>query len=119
MFSKGLCQRHWRACYGKPLQRQAIKKRAQRLAPVSAKRAQQLAQYRRLRDGYLKKHPKREIGVAGCTGVATEVHHTAGRENGRLLVVEDFKATCRACHRWATDNSAEAIALGHSKSRTR
>jgi hypothetical protein len=87
------------------------------LKKVSDKRQKELTQYSKLSKAFLALHPLCEIKLPGCTVQATEVHHGAGRENGRLLKVEDFVAGCHHCHMIVTEKSKEAIEQGHSYSR--
>jgi hypothetical protein len=95
----------------------AGKPKQKRIKQASKKRAKQNRQYTPRKKKFLEEHPMCEMQMEGCTGIATELHHAAGRENARLLDVEDFKSACHSCHRKATDNSREAIADGHSKTR--
>lgn len=84
---------------------------------VSKKRAAQERAYKPVRKKFLQQHPTCEAGLKDCLGISTEIHHTAGREGERLLKVDDFKALCSNCHRKITDQSRQAIAEGHSKTR--
>lgn len=89
-----------------------------KIRKIAKKRAKELRQYSPIRRKFLQQHPMCELRIdEDCTDVSTEVHHAAGRENGRLLKEEDFKAACRHCHQVATKKSKEAIAAGHSKTR--
>jgi hypothetical protein len=92
-------------------------KKQKKIKRVSKKRAKQERQYKPVRKKFLQQHPICELGYDGCTGQSSEIHHSAGRENDRLLKIDDFKAVCSNCHRIATDKSREAIAAGHSKTR--
>lgn len=77
-------------------------------------RSQKLARlqrvYSKLRRDFLEEHP----WCLRCGGTATEIHHAAGRLNGDLLRVENFRALCSACHRWVTEHPREAIQRGYS-----
>lgn len=84
---------------------------------MSKKRAKQERQYRPVRKKFLQDHPTCQLNLPGCQGTATQIHHAAGRENGRLLNIDDFKAACDNCHKIVTEKSRDAIAAGHSKSR--
>lgn len=84
---------------------------------VSKKRAKQERQYRPVRKKFLQEHPVCELNLSGCQGTATQIHHAAGRENSRLLNVDDFRSACDHCHKIVTEKSREAITAGHSKSR--
>lgn len=94
-----------------------VKKQEKPIRKVSKKRAKQERQYKPVRRKFLAEHSICELKLEGCTGASSEVHHSAGRENGRLLKVDDFKAACHNCHVKATEHSCAAIAAGHSKSR--
>lgn len=84
---------------------------------VSKKRAKQERQYRPVRKKFLQEHSTCELNLPGCQGIATQIHHQTGRENGRLLNIDDFRSACGHCHKIVTEKSREAIAAGHSKSR--
>jgi predicted HNH restriction endonuclease len=83
----------------------------------SKKRAKQNRQYKPIQRKFLRENPVCDLKLPGCTGNSTQVHHAAGRENDRLLRVEDFKAACSNCHKIATEHSRQAIAAGNSKTR--
>jgi hypothetical protein len=73
--------------------------------------------YTGLKKKYIADHPYCEIGIEGiCTGKAKDIHHTKGR-GIYYLVVEFFKATCRACHNHIGDNTDFAYQQGHSVKR--
>lgn len=55
--------------------------------------------------------------LEGCTGVATDVHHTEGRVGDGFLDVGTWKALCRNCHKIVEHNPLLAKSLGLSKSR--
>jgi hypothetical protein len=74
----------------KPLKRVPIKK-------VSEKRKVDNKEYKVLREEFLKANPKCQMNLINCTGIATEVHHTAKR-GGNYLNVSTFMAACRDCH---------------------
>lgn len=71
-------------------------------------RALQRKLYDRLRLIYLAAHPRCEK----CSGIATEIHHKAGREGWLLCWAKHFMATCNRCHRWITDHGKEAKEKG-------
>lgn len=77
---------------------------------VSKKRAALLRIYAKVRNDFLAANPN----CIRCGHAATEVHHAAGRGAGRLVAVETFRAMCRDCHRWATENPRAAIEQGFS-----
>lgn len=82
---------------------------------VSAKRAKQLRQYRPLADEYLKLHPFCMVGIVGCSGRSTEVHHRRGRDTAeRLLNRDEWLAACHHCHVYVTEHPAESFERGWS-----
>jgi hypothetical protein len=104
LFSKGLCK----YCYlliKPPL----INKR-------SNKKIEQDKHYNKIRKQFLEEHPFCEIGLEGCTRVATEIHHTKGK-GIHYLDTDTFKAICNHCHILITEHSKEAIDKGYSQSR--
>ena len=78
-----------------------------RLKPVSKKRAERLKTYSELRKEFLK---GKRCPVTG--EVATEIHHTNGRENERLNDVEFWLAVSRRGHEWIHANPKEAREAG-------
>lgn len=95
----------------KPLQpRTPIKK-------VSAKQKVVLASYRLIRARVLLNCPYCEAQLEGCTGVATEIHHSKGHLGGNMLDSTTFKALCHNCHVWVEENPIAAKQLGLSKDR--
>jgi hypothetical protein len=95
----------------------AKKASGKKIKKVSKKRAAELREYKPIRRKFLADNPICGLKLPGCTGHASEVHHQAGREGKRLLDITDFIGACHNCHRIATDQSREAIAAGHSKTR--
>ena len=88
---------------------------AKRIKSVSTKKLSELAEYRKVRDAYLKankicEHPD-------CKSPSEDLHHAKGRVGALLTDVRYFKALCRKCHRWAEENPDQAKALGISLSR--
>lgn len=84
------------------------------IKPVSDKQTKRLAEYRVVRDKYMKEHPICEARLQGCRTLSTDLHHGAGR-NGELLTnLKYFKALCRNCHNWVHENDLEAQELGLS-----
>lgn len=93
------------------LKRTPIKKKSKKIKPVSDKRKAQNKLYSIAREYFLQRFPKCQIQSPECTGEATEVHHTNGRENERLLDERFWKSSCRNCNgyverfsQWAYDN---------------
>jgi hypothetical protein len=93
---------------------------------VSDDRAKENREYLKLRKVFLEERgtefedglPRCEGMFEGCTGIATEVQHSHGKENERLLEVEYFKASCHNCNMRAESFPLEAQAKGFSILRT-
>ncbi len=58
-----------------------------------------------------------KIKSPGCKGLATCVHHMAGRTGPQLKNEEDWMPACDACNLWVEENDSEARAKGFKKSR--
>lgn len=93
----GICSSHNFA--QRKAERNALKpKKVQKpIAKQSAKMKEEMKTYSKLRDWYLKDHPKCELMLLGCTKVAIEIHHTGSR-GSNLNKVETWKSACRHCH---------------------
>ena len=83
----------------KPISKGRIKK-------CSAKQAERLKEYRKVRDEYLREHPTCEI----CGKTPVELHHKKPRAY-YLTDVSVFMSVCRSCHirieshdAWAREN---------------
>lgn len=83
---------------------------------VSKKRAKENKKYSVLRKQFLE-DKMCEAGLEGCTGVATEVHHSRGRIGDNFLDTSTWKAVCRTCHCRIEKNVLEAKEKGLSESR--
>lgn len=83
---------------------------------VSAKLAKELQVYNKARAEKLADDPNCEIKLLGCTIIATDVHHMEGRGKN-LCNKKKMKSACRHCHDIITEDSAMAIAEGHSSRR--
>jgi len=108
-FGGGYCKMHqWCRDDKKPsqLKRTALKTPTKPIKKVSIKRTKQNAAYLKKRTAFL------DGKLCPITGnKATEIHHTNGRENERLLDEEFWLAVTRAGHQyihanpqWARDN---------------
>ena len=117
VFSKGLCAACYKIEYKKPLKRILLKKKPFFIKPASQKRSKQIRKYTPLAKQFLLDNPLCQIKGIHCQIIATEVHHSGGRENELLLDVSKFKATCHSCHTEITGDSKKAIRDGHSISR--
>lgn len=83
--------------------------KAFKIAPVSAKRAEQLKLYRVVRDEFLK---GKKCEYPGCTvDHDLDLHHGAGRVGKLLCDVRFFKALCRKHHIYVGDHPDKAIEL--------
>lgn len=85
-------------------------------SPVSRKMRQHLDEYGKRREAFLIVHPHCQAKLDNCTGIATDVHHKAGR-GGNLNKVSTWLAVCRNCHNWIETHPTEAKELGYSESR--
>lgn len=96
----------------KPVKRKPI-------APVSEKRLEQLAEYRKLRKEFLSRYENKFCPVMkhifGRDVHTTEIHHVNGRENERLNDVEFWLAVSREGHRWIHEHPKESRELGWLK----
>jgi hypothetical protein len=87
------------------------------ISPVSAKRRVEMDEYGKKRTAFLIVNPHCKAKLQGCTGVATDVHHKAGRISDNYLHMNRWIAVCRSCHKWIEENPKEAKELGFSESR--
>lgn len=83
---------------------------------VSKKKKQEDQEYSRLRNIYLESSPYCEAKLPGCAGVASEIHHKAGRGLS-YLEISTWIGLCRSCHQWIELHPIEAKELGFSVSR--
>lgn len=67
---------------------------------VSEKKKKLDAIYLKLRKIQLEKNPHCQINVATCTGIATEIHHSAYRHGDNYLNTDTWVAVCRECHQY-------------------
>jgi hypothetical protein len=87
------------------------------IAPVSKKRQVAMDEYSKRRLAFLALHTSCQAKLVSCTGLATDVHHKAGRVGDDYLNMNKWLAVCRSCHTWIEQNPAEAKELGFSESR--
>ena len=93
---------HWQLHQAAPIRFESYKRRWER------------RQYRDLRAAFLTGHPICQL----CEEAAsTEVHHMKGRVGSLYLDVDHWKALCRNCHQWATENPEQAKKCGISANR--
>lgn len=86
-----------------------------RIAPVSAKRAEELKIYRIERDKFLKENST--CMFPGCTSKDVECHHAAGKVGNLLYDSRYFRALCRKHHIFVETHPIEAKKLNLSLSR--
>jgi hypothetical protein len=87
------------------------------ISPVSEKRRGEMDEYSKKRLAFLAIHMNCQAKLVGCTSIATDVHHKAGRIGNDYLNMNKWLALCRSCHSWIEINPAEAKELGFSESR--
>ena len=81
-----------------------------RIKSVSDKKLVELAEYRVVRDQYLKDHPICEFYTCDCREI--ELHHKKSRKY-YLCDASIFMSVCREHHNWIHENDAEARELGY------
>ena len=86
------------------------------IAPVSKKMRETIDQYTKIRTAYLVVNSSCKARLQGCTGVATDVHHKAGRGENHLRIAT-WLTVCRSCHTWIELHPTEAKELGLSENR--
>lgn len=88
--------------------------------PPKRPKRQERAEYKRRRRTFLKANPWCEgfHAIPTCYGhacVATEVHHTKGRDGDLLLDEDHWTAIGRPCHAWIHQHPDEARKRGFYK----
>lgn len=92
-----------------PLKRPRGPQRAEGLAPVSRQQRRRIGRYTAARARVIE----RDGGICQrCGAPGTETHHKAGRIGDRMWDESLLVTLCSGCHRWATENPAEAYASG-------
>ena len=86
-------------------------------APVSKKRQVAMDEYSKCRLAFLALHNHCQAKLVGCTGNATDVHHSKGRTGDNYLNMSTWVALCRPCHSYLETHPEEAKELGFSESR--
>lgn len=107
-FGGGFCKWH---------QGHRTDKKPKKINPVSEKLSANLKIYKEVRETFLQKHPKCQVGVSGCTKESTQIHHSKGRIGELLIDTKYFVAICYNCHRYVEENPLEAYQNGWSISR--
>ena len=87
------------------------------IAPVSEKRQVAMDEYSKKRLAFLAVHMNCQAKLVGCTRVATDIHHKAGRTGDNYLNMNTWLAVCRSCHSWIEINPDAAKELGFSENR--
>lgn len=87
------------------------------ISPVSKKRQVEMDEYSKKRVAFLALHNNCQAKLVGCTGKATDIHHSKGRVGDNYLNISTWFALCRACHSYLETNPEEAKELGFSASR--
>lgn len=87
------------------------------ISPVSTKRRVEMDEYSKKRTAFLIVKSKCEAKLIECTGIATDVHHKAGRIGDNYLKISTWLAVCRNCHSFIELNPDAAKELGFSESR--
>jgi D-alanyl-D-alanine dipeptidase len=106
VWSKGRCKWHQEKAL-QPQNRQKIK-------TISDKELKRLAEYRPLRDKFLKANPT--CMIHGCKGKST-LHHAKGRIGDNLTDVSTFRNLCINHHRYAEEHPDWAKENGLSLNR--
>lgn len=99
------------------LKRTPLKPSQKKIKPRSDKRAKQERGYNKKRKDYLNKYSVCQAGLAGCTKVATTIHHLEGRIGALLTDTDNFIALCMNCHVFVENHPKEAKELNLSKNR--
>lgn len=84
--------------------------------PISKKMKETLDEYSKLRNLFMIANPTCKAYLPGCKGMATDVHHKAGRGENHLKV-STWLPVCRSCHSWIELNPKEAKEIGLSENR--
>lgn len=79
---------------------------------VSQKQVERLAQYRKVRDHFMKENQLCQAKLNGCTVKATDCHHRSGRSGNSLTDNKYFMALCRPCHNKIEDGGKWVYELG-------
>lgn len=84
---------------------------------TSTKTAARNRRYARERIAFLTEHPLCGSRLEDCAGLATQVHHMAGRWPSVFFRHDLWLAVCGPCHRWITEHPADSRRLGLSTHR--
>ena len=90
----GLCVSHAKYFGGT-----TIKEEKPKAIPAkSSKRKEDEKEYRKIAKQVLKENPLCAAKLKGCTGKATQCHHSAGRLGGNYLNKKKLLPVCQSCH---------------------
>lgn len=104
---KDKCQYHYWIEKRKPIERKPVK-----IKQVSNKMNKRLAEYRKLRDEYLKANPICQY--PNCNSTELDLHHGQGRIGNLLTDTRYFIGLCRTHHIWVENNPQQAKKLNLS-----
>lgn len=108
-----------KGCYYKHTHSYALtngkKVKVYKIRPISETRAKQLAEYRIVRDKYLKEHPICEY--PGCNKTNITLHHKKGRIRALLCDIKHFCSLCHEHHRFVEENPLQAKIMRLSENR--
>ena len=102
--------------------RKAMKKAKTRLKPRSDKMTKKMKTYNVIRKEFLTENPTCQCVIAGkrlqcCQGVATDIHHKAGRLGDKLTDTDYWMSLCRLCHNHIEEKRDWAMTHGFLISR--
>ena len=99
----------------KKVQSPQSKKKVAQIRPISEKKQKELAEYRKVRDKFLKENPVCQY--PGCGSRNVELHHGAGRQGKLLTDTKYFVALCALHHRYIEIHPDKAKGMGLSFTR--
>jgi|ERR1035437_2203578 hypothetical protein len=86
--------------------------------PVSKKRQALNLERREMVKQILHDRPNCEAGLEHCSGRSVDVHEVLNRSQGGPIVggaESDYRALCRDCHTYITENPKFSYEMGFSK----
>lgn len=117
IYADGLCQYHYKYGVEKPVK----EKKIYTIPKASKKRAKENRVDQKQNKELIKKEPRCQMKLTGCTGWAEGTQHLEGRIGKRLTDVSKKIPACNNCNRRAETHPNEALAKKvsikkHSKS---
>lgn len=109
------CRRPQKPKKNYQLKRTAIVAKPYKIKPVSDKRTKQNKEYKALKEKIIDPWDECEIKSPVCGGKAIVLHHSNGRENERLLNVEDIMKSCAECNLWIETSQGTKWAYDNGK----